>query len=68
MGGKDFVTYRLKQISLEPDQHGRHLKIKMVTMYDSQGKYIKHVKLDEAMLSILSEGIVMPAPSGENRE
>ena len=61
MEGKDPVTYRLKQISLEPDQYGRHLKIKMVTMYDGQGEYVKHVKLDENMLEILSESVVVPS-------
>ena len=55
-----FVTYKLNQVTLEPDQYGRHLRIKMVTMYVSQGKYVKHVKLDEDILEILAEGVVIP--------
>ena len=50
-----YCKYRLKQISLEPDKYGKHLKIKMVSMYTGDGKFIKHVKLDEDMLNILSE-------------
>ena len=60
MEGNDFIVYKLKQISLEPDQYGQHLKIKMVSMYDGHGKFIKHVKLDKDMLIILSESFVMP--------
>ena len=60
MEGSDFIVYKLKQISLEPDQYGQHLKIKMVSMYDGHGKFIKHVKLDKDMLIILSESFVMP--------
>ena len=56
----NFIVYRLKQMSLEPDKYGKHLKIKMVSMYDGHGKFIKHVKLDEDMLNILSESIIMP--------
>ena len=53
------VFYRLKQISLEPDEYGKHLKVKMVSMYTGDGKFIKHVKLDEDMLNILSEGWIV---------
>ena len=53
------IFYRLKQISLEPDKYGKHLKIKMVSAYTGDGKFIKHVKLDEDMLNILSEGWIV---------
>ena len=46
------VFYKLKQISLEPDKYGKHLKIKMVSAYTGDGKFIKHVKLDEDMLNL----------------
>ena len=61
------IFYRLKQISLVPDKYGKHLKIKMVSMYAGDGKFIKHIKLDEDMLKILSEGwIVYNEPIKEN--
>ena len=44
------IFYRLKQISLVPDKYGKHLKIKMVSAYTGDGKFIKHIKLDEDML------------------
>ena len=53
------IFYRLKQISLEPDEYGKHLKVKMVSMYTGDGKFIKHVKLDEDVLNILSEGWIV---------
>ena len=53
------IFYRLKQISLVPDKYGKHLKIKMVSAYTGDGKFIKHVKLDDNMLDILSEGWIV---------
>ena len=53
------IFYQLKQISLVPDKYGKHLKIKMVSMYTGDGKFIKHVKLDDNMLDILSEGWIV---------
>ena len=53
------IFYQLKQISLVPDKYGKHLKIKMVSAYTGNGKFIKHVKLDKDMLSILSEGWIV---------
>lgn len=57
----NFIVYRLKQISLEPDKYGKHVKIKMISKYDGHGKFIKHVKLDENMLEILSNSFIMPS-------
>ena len=60
MNDNNFIVYRFKQLSLVPDKYGKHLKIKMVSMHDGHGKFIKHVKLDEDMLSILSESFILP--------
>ena len=60
MENNNFIVYRLKQISLEPDKYGKHLKIKMVSMYDGHGKFIKNVKIDDDMLKTLSESWIMP--------
>ena len=53
------IFYQLKQISLVPDKYGKHLKIKMVSAYTGDGKFIKHLKLDEDILDILSEGWIV---------
>ena len=53
------IFYRLKQISLVPDKYGKHLKIKMVSAYTGDGKFIKHIKLDKDILNILSEGWIV---------
>ena len=58
--------YKLNQISLEPDKYGHHIKIKMVTAIDKDGKYIKHEKLNDNMLNILKDGFFLPhKPEGE---
>ena len=53
------IFYQLKQISLVPDKYGKHLKIKMVSAYTGDGKFIKHLKLNEDILDILSEGWII---------
>ena len=53
------IFYQLKQISLVPDKYGKHLKIKMVSAYTGDGKFIKHIKLDKDILNILSEGWIV---------
>ena len=53
------IFYQLKQISLVPDKYGKHLKIKMVSAYTGDGKFIKHIKLDEDMLDIISKGWIV---------
>ena len=60
------IFYRLKQISLEPDKYGKHLKIKMVSAYTGDGKFIKHLKLNEDILDILSEGWIVYNEPVEN--
>ena len=58
---KPLQVYKLKQISLIPDKYGKHLKVKMVSKYDGHGKFIKHVKLDETMLDLLSTSWILPS-------
>ena len=53
------MKYKLNQISLEPDRFGQHLVIKMVTKYDNDGKYIKHVKIDEDVVAMVKKNFVV---------
>jgi hypothetical protein len=55
-----FVVYKLNKISLEPDEYGAHLKIKMMSKYNEEGKYVKHIKLDEKAIEILKNSFLMP--------
>ena len=59
------ITYKLNKISLVPDKYGHHLKVGMVTAIDGEGKYIKHVKINDKLISILNEAFVLP---GEPQE
>ena len=58
------MKYKLNQISLIPDKHGNNIQIKMMTKYDDDGKYIKHIKLDEEAISILKNFFVMEDKNG----
>ena len=55
--GVIMITYKLKQISLVPDEYGQHLKIKMVTKYDN-GKYAGHVKINQDIVEKLLDGTI----------
>ena len=57
---ENFMIYKCKQISLEPDKYGNNLKIKMITKYDQNAKYIKHIKLDESAIKLLENSFIMP--------
>jgi len=43
---------QLKRLSLEPNKYGNDIKIRLVTAL-KDGKYIKHVKIDEKILTII---------------
>ena len=53
------MKYKLKQISLVPDKYGQHIVSKMVTKYDDDGKYVKHIPLNEETISLLENSFVM---------
>lgn len=44
---------QIKKAELVPDARGHHIKITMVWLYDSDWKYIKRAKLNEAVLDEL---------------
>ena len=52
------ITYKMKQVSLVPDQYGNNLIVKMVTKY-KDGKFVKHIKLDEDAVTILTYGTIV---------
>ena len=51
-------SYKIKKISLVPDKYGKHIKINMITKYDNEGKFVKHVKLNEDMVNLLSDIVI----------
>lgn len=52
------ITYKIKQASLEPDEYGNHIKVKMMTKY-KDGKFVKHIKLDDDAIRILNYGLIV---------
>jgi len=44
---------KIKKAELVPDNHGFHIKITMIGLYDENGKWIKWTKLNESMLELL---------------
>ena len=53
------MKYKLNQISLVPDQYGQHIVIKMITKYDENGKYIKHIPINKETVSLLKNSFVV---------
>ena len=51
-------SYKIKKISLVPDKYGKYIKINMITKYDNEGKFVKHVKLNEDMVNLLSDIVI----------
>ena len=62
------MIYKIKQVSIEPDQYGNNLVVKMITKYDDNGKYIKHIKLDQDAKLLLETGVLIPEESLKKRE
>ena len=58
------MKYKLNQISLVPDKYGHHIVIRMVTKYDENGKYVKHIPINEKTISILKNIFVMEVLDG----
>ena len=44
------MKLQIKKAELVPDKYGQHLKITMVGLYDDTGKWIKWIKLNEALM------------------
>ncbi len=44
---------QIKKAELVPDARGQHIKITMVWLYDSDGKWTKWVKLNDVVLDML---------------
>lgn len=53
------MKYKMNQISLKPDKYGKHLVIKMVSQYDEDNKWVKHVKIDEDVVAMLKKNFVV---------
>ena len=44
---------QIKKAELVPDARGQHIKITMVWLYDDKWKWVKRVKIDNAVLEQL---------------
>ena len=67
MGQGDNIFYKIKQVALVPDEYGKHITIKMISAYTGSGKFVKHIKLDEATIELLKNGTIIP-PTPEFKE
>tara|TARA_Y100001938_G_C8027490_1_gene398823 strand:+ start:456 stop:668 length:213 start_codon:yes stop_codon:yes gene_type:complete len=61
MAQGDNVFYYIKQAELVPDKYGKHIKIKMISAYTGNGKFVKHMKLDKELLQELKDSVILPA-------
>ncbi len=46
---------QIKTIKLGPNQYGNNIEISKVGLYDEAGKWVKWIKLDEALLGALTD-------------
>ena len=44
---------KIKKAELVPDKYGKHIKISMVGIYDENGKWLKWISLNEALIQTL---------------
>ena len=49
------MILKMNNIQLVEDRYGNHIEIKMITAYDDDKKYIKHVKITDEIVSILKD-------------
>ena len=61
MAQGDNIFYYIKQAELVPDKYGKHIKIKMISAYTGNGKFVKHMKLDKELLQEIKDGFILPA-------
>lgn len=61
MAQGDNIFYYIKQAELVPDKYGKHIKIKMISAYTGNGKFVKHMKLDKELLQDLKDSVILPA-------
>ena len=56
---KRSMILKLNKVELADDKYGKHIVIKMVTAYDDEMNYIKHVKLTDEVVKVIKETVVM---------
>jgi hypothetical protein len=44
---------KIKKAELVPDKYGKHIKISMVGVYDENGKWLKWIPLNDALIQTL---------------
>lgn len=47
------MKLQIKKAELVPDKFGQHIKISMVGLYDDNGKWLRWVKLNDALITEL---------------
>lgn len=48
----DKLTFKLKNVSLEQDDYGQHLTVKMVQIY-KDGKFLRNAKINADLMELL---------------
>jgi len=50
----DKLTFKLKNVSLEEDDYGQHLTVKMVQIY-KDGKFMRNAKINADLMELLKD-------------
>ena len=48
------LTFKLKNVSLEEDDYGQHLTVKMVQIY-KDGKFMRNAKINADLMELLKD-------------
>ena len=59
MAQGDSLFYRLKNVKLVPDNYGKTIEVKMVSVHKGDGTFVKNLKIDDDVLKIIKEGWIV---------
>jgi len=57
------MNLRIKIIEKQETKYGNDLVIKMISLYDNKGKWIKNVKLNDELIKVLKESKIVINPN-----
>jgi len=57
------MNLRIKIIEKQETKYGNDLVIKMISLYDNNGKWIKNVKLNDELIKVLKESKIVINPN-----
>lgn len=54
---------KIKIIEKQETKYGNDLVVKMISLYDNKGKWVKNVKLNDSLIDVLKESKIVINPN-----